>query len=120
MKSSALLLLFLVVAPLAPAQKLTLQKGNFSANYATEDWNLNKGDGPRVCKIFIQFDTPFLTAPTVMVNLTGVDAPTDHGLRVSLKVDKVSVSGFLLRIQTWEDSRVNGVEGSWLAMSKND
>ena len=116
----ALLFCLLIVAATASAQKLTFQKGNFSSNYASEDWNLNKGDGPRVCKLYIQFDTPFLSAPTVVVNLTGVDAPNDHGLRVSVKVDKVSVTGFLLKIQTWEDSKLNGVEGTWFAISKND
>ena len=120
MKFSTLLMLFLMVASAASAQKITFQKGNFASNYASEDWILHKGDGPRVCKVFIQFDTPFLSAPTVVVNLTGVDAPTDHGLRVSLKVDKVSVTGFLLRIETWEDSKINGVEGTWFAISKND
>ena len=120
MKSTAILLLMLVIASVAPAQKLTFQKGTFSSNYASDDWILNKGDGPRACKLFIQFDTPFTSAPTVIVNLTGVDAPTEHGLRVSLKVDKVSVSGFVLKIETWEDSRLNGVEGTWFAISKND
>ena len=120
MKFSTLLMLFLMVASAASAQKITFQKGNCASNYASEDWILHKGDGPRVCKVFIHFDTPFLSAPTVVVNLTGVDAPTDHGLRVSLKVDKVSVTGFLLRIETWEDSKINGVEGTWFAISKND
>lgn len=118
--STSILLLVLMTASAAPAQKLTFQKGTFASNYASEDWQLHKGEGPRVCKLYIQFDTPFLSAPTVVVNLTGVDAPTDHGLRVSLKVDKVSVTGFLLKVETWEDSRLNAVEGTWFAISKND
>jgi hypothetical protein len=120
MRLTAILLLVLVTASVAPAQKVTFQKGTFTSNYASDDWILNKGEGPRACKQFIQFDTPFLSAPTVIVNLTGVDAPTEHGLRVSLKVDKVSISGFLLKIETWEDSKLNGVEGTWFAISKND
>ncbi|HMK37753.1 MAG TPA: H-type lectin domain-containing protein [Bacteroidota bacterium] len=125
MKLSVILLLVVVLASAASAQKLApqkiaYQKGNFISNYASEDWQLSKGEGPRMCKVFIQFDTPFLSAPTVVVNLTGVDAPTDHGLRISLKVDKVSVTGFLLKIQTWEDSRINGVEGTWFAISTNE
>ena len=120
MRLTAVLLLVLVTASVAPAQKLTFQKGSFSSNYTSDDWILHKGEGPRVCKLFIQFDTPFLSAPTVIVNLTGVDASTDHGLRVSLKVDKVSVTGFLVKIETWEDSKLNGVEGTWFAISKND
>jgi hypothetical protein len=120
MRLTAILLFVVMSASVAPAQKLSFQKGTFSSNYSSDDWILNKGDGPRACKLFIQFDTPFLSAPTVIVNLTGVDAPTDHGLRVSLKVDKVSVTGFLLKIETWEDSRLNGVEGTWFAISKND
>ncbi len=120
MRFPTLLLILCLVASAASAQKLTFQKGSFASNYASEDWILNKGEGPRVCKLYIQFDTPFLSAPTVVVNLTGVDAPNDHGLRVSVKVDKVSVTGFLLKIETWEDSRLNGVEGTWFAISKND
>lgn len=120
MKFAALLSLLLIVASTSSAQKLSFQKGTFSPNYTTEDWNIDKGDGPRSCKMFVQFDTPFLSAPTVLVNLTGIDAPTDHGLRVSLKVEKVSVSGFVLRIETWQDSHINAVEGSWFAISKND
>jgi hypothetical protein len=120
MKLSTLFLLVLMVVSTAPAQKITYQKGNFGSSFANDDWILNKGEGPRACKIFVQFDTPFLTAPTVLVNLTGVDAPVDHSLRVSLKVDRVTVSGFLLKIETWEDSHLNAVEGSWFAISKND
>ena len=120
MKWTMLILAVLICSTVASAQKITFQKGTFSSNYTSEDWILHKGEGPRACKIFIQFDTPFITAPTVLVNLTGIDAPNDHGLRVALKVDKVSVSGFLLKVETWEDSRLNGVEGSWLAISKPD
>jgi len=120
MKIATLLCMMLVVASTASAQKLTFQKGSFSPNYTTEDWNIDKGDGPRSCKVFVQFDNPFLSAPTVLVNLTGIDAPTDHNLRVSLKVEKVSVSGFLLRIETWQDSHINAIEGTWFAISKNE
>lgn len=120
MKFSMLILLSLVLVSAAPAQKLSFQKGTFASNSTSEDWQLHKGDGPRMCKLFIQFDTPFLSAPTVLVNLTGVDAPTDHGLRISLKVDKVTVGGFLLKVETWDESRINGIEGTWFAISKNE
>ena len=120
MKVVTLLSLIMIVASPASAQKLTFQKGSISPNYTTEDWNIDKGDGPRSCKLFIQFDTPFLSAPTVLVNLTGIDAPTDHNLRVSLKVERVTVSGFLLKVETWQDSHVNAVEATWFAISRND
>jgi hypothetical protein len=105
--------------PLTPQPEASNESCH-SPNYTTEDWNIDKGDGPRSCKLFIQFDTPFLSAPTVLVNLTGIDAPTDHNLRVSLKVERVTVSGFLLKVETWQDSHVNAVEATWFAISRND
>ena len=37
MKSTAILLLMLMIASVAPAQKLTFQKGTFTSNYASDD-----------------------------------------------------------------------------------
>jgi hypothetical protein len=120
MKISLCLFLFLVMTSTVSAQQLAIQKGNLAANYMSEDWNLHQGNGPRVFKTFVVFDTQFQSAPTVVVSLTGVDAPNEHGLRVSLKIDRVTVTGFLLKILTWENSTINGVEVTWLAISKNE
>lgn len=111
----SLVLLLLFVTPAIPQG---FQKGEFNVNSQTEGWTLRDGNGSRTYQLIIVFDKPFESAPTVIVNLTGLDAMTDKGLRISLKIEKVTTTMFVLKISTWQDSQINGVEGTWLALSK--
>lgn len=98
----------------------SMQKGDFSANITSENWMLNGGTGARTHIVFVKFDKPFASMPTVMVSLTGYEAASgkDGNVRVSIKPENISRDGFVIKVSTGSDSRVAGIEGSWLAWGK--
>ena len=98
----------------------SVQKGDFSANIASENWMLNGGTGTRTHIVFVKFVKPFASIPTVMVSLTGYEAASgkDGNVRVSIKPENISRDGFVIRVSTGSDSRVAGVQGSWFAWGK--
>jgi hypothetical protein len=117
MKFLAACFIFLMLM-VSSAYPQGFQKGEFNVNSQTEGWTLKDGSGSRTYQLIVVFDKPFESAPTVIVNLTGLDATTEKGLRISLKVEKVTTTMFVLKISTWQDSQINGVEGTWLALTK--
>ena len=108
-------LLVLMLSGVALGQNIL--KGDFSADINAEGWSLGSGSGPRSHIIFVTFEKPFDTAPTIVLTLSGYDASTgkDGTVRVSVKAEKVSRDGFVIKVQTWADSRVGAVYGSWMA-----
>ncbi len=97
-----------------------IQSGDFAAGVNSEGWSLNGGSGSRIHLVFVKFEKPFTDAPQVIVTLTLCDgAPgKDGNVRLSMKPENISRSGFVIKISTWGDSRVTGVEGSWMAFAK--
>jgi hypothetical protein len=110
-------IVLLMLSALAFGQ--TFHKGDFSADLNSEGWSLGSGVGVRTHIIFVTFERPFESVPTVVVALSGYDAGTgkDGTVRVSLKTEKIARDGFVIKVQTWGDSRVSAVNGSWIAWS---
>ena len=112
---------FLVLAALLLVSSVSfgqvIQKGDFVANVNSEGYSLNGGSGQRAYSTFIKFTKAFTKDPMVMVSLTSYDgAPgKDGNVRVAVKAESVTKEGFTLKVSTWGDSRVTGVEGSWIA-----
>lgn len=97
-----------------------MQKGDFLANINSENWTLNSGSGMRTHIVYVKFTKTYTEAPTVMLTLTSYDgaAGKDGNARVSLKTENITRDGFVIKVGTWGDSRVAGVEGSWMAFGK--
>ncbi len=97
-----------------------IRQGEFSADVNSDGWTLAKGTGARTSTIFISFDDPFDSPPNVVLNLTGYEMKpgTDGAIRVSLKTDKITKAGFLIKVHTWGDSQVTAVSGTWMAYPK--
>ncbi len=97
----------------------TIQKGDFTADQNSEGWTLGTGNGVRTHIVFVRFDKPFDSVPEVLVSLTGTDASVgkDGTVRVSVKTEKVNREGLVIKVQTWADSRVGAVYGSWIAFT---
>ena len=97
-----------------------LEGGEFSAGVNSEGWSLNAGTGTRHHIVFVRFPTPFAEKPSVLLSLTSIDgAPgRDGNVRVALKAENVTRDGFVVKVTTWGDSRLAGIEGSWLASGK--
>ncbi len=120
MKQSTTLLAAALLITSQIALGENIQKGDFSADLNSEGWTLADGKGVRTHIIFVKFDKPFDSTPTVMLSLTGCDAVTDNGgvLRISTKTKNETSAGFVIKVWTWADSRVNAVHGNWLAFAK--
>ena len=107
----------LLVASTSFSQMMT--SGDFTANVNSEGWNLNGGSGSRVHMVFVKFQKAFAKEPKVMVALTSYDGAQgkDGNVRVAVKAEQVTREGFTVKIMTWGDSRVAGVEGNWFAFT---
>jgi hypothetical protein len=114
MATAALLLLS------ATAFAQNIRQGEFSADVNSDGWTLAKGTGARTSTIFVAFDDPFDSTPNVVLCLTGYEMKpgTDGAVRVSLKTDKVTKAGFMIKVHTWGDSQVTAVSGTWMAYPK--
>ena len=114
---STILLSFLLVASL---NAQSFQMGKFSANYKSEGYGLNKGDGPRSHTIEVRFEKPFETTPEFLLSVTHVNVETKDGVRVRYEVETKGVSrdGFIIEMSTWDDSKVHELRGKWMALTK--
>jgi hypothetical protein len=112
------LVLVLTVALSAFAFAAGMEKGDFVVSGNSEGYRLNTGKGERIQMEIVTFATEFKSAPKVLATLTGFDATTEEKagtVRVQISVDKVTKTGFVLKIKTWGESTVGAVWGSWLA-----
>jgi hypothetical protein len=86
----------------------------------TEGWRLDavdpQGDTARRHQVNVNFDTPFLAPPVVQLGLTGFDVDQRDSVRLTLKAEHITETGFLATVATWADSRVFSVEFQWLAI----
>ena len=92
--------------------------GQFTAGPETEGLTLSDGNGQRSVQIMVLFDKPFESAPTVTLGITGFDISNEKGVRLSVKVEKVTIEGFVIRVTTWADSKIFSVNGDWFAIGK--
>jgi hypothetical protein len=110
-----LTLLVLIAMPMTAqtVQVPQVQVGTFASTAS----NLGTGTGAREMTVAISFPKPFKEKPSVVVGITMLDAIGTVNTRVSVVADGVSRDGFTAVIKTWGDSKVNGVQGSWVAVA---
>lgn len=83
----------------------------------TDGWNLDQpGEEPRVFQRSVTFETPFPAPPLVQVAVSGFDVDNASAARIRARVSDIHPGGFTLQLETWRDTRVYGVDVSWLAM----
>ena len=92
-----------------------------SAGVSSDGWNLaevpaGEIDTPRTYTAAVSFPEAYLSAPVVHAALTGFDLDQRDSARVSVAVSNVTNTGFTIAITTWRETRVYGVEVSWLAI----
>ena len=82
------------------------------------DWPLLEAadDGRREFRHRIQFEAQFAGPPLVHVGVVGVDASKDANLRLSVRAEDITSSGFALRVASWLNTKIWSVEVSWLAI----
>ncbi|MBN1300949.1 MAG: H-type lectin domain-containing protein [Melioribacteraceae bacterium] len=118
-KLSFLLTLITVIFLFSTVNAQTIQTGKYEANYQAKGYSLNEGSGRRVHTIEVRFEKPFETTPEVIVTVTYLNADTKDGVRVRYEVGAKAISrdGFIIELATWDDSKVHGIRGDWLAFS---
>ncbi len=64
----------------------------------------------------IEFERDFAAPPVVHVGIAGLDVDAVDTVRLRVRARHIDRSGFTVLLSTWFDSRVHGVDVSWLAL----
>jgi len=100
---------------------LTISSAVVELDQFTHGWPLAEPGEPdreevRAFRTHVVFNAPFANVPMVHVGLSGFDIDNDDTIRLSVRADAVSASGFDLVVETWLGTRVYKVEVSWIAL----
>jgi hypothetical protein len=99
------------------ASKGTMQVGEVLYEVATDA--LKSGAQGRRWDIRkVEFPQPFQQRPTVIACLSGIDVGDPFGTRINrlfVRAENPTRTGFELRIETWEDTKVHGARAAWIA-----
>jgi hypothetical protein len=100
------------------APNCSIRTGSKSSHWA---WTSNHpfvvGGGGRSVYYYVPF-TPIFSAggnPTVEVQLKALDTDHQRNLRINASVPFVSIYGFVIKIDTWADTKVYMVHYSYIA-----
>ncbi|MFZ0453975.1 MAG: H-type lectin domain-containing protein [Ignavibacteriaceae bacterium] len=95
-----------------------IETGTFSANSSTPNYTLDKNSGDRTITLEINYPTAFDKKPEVILSVNQLDAATSSNIRYEIKTISVSRDNFIIQIKTWSESKIFGISGTWLAISK--
>ncbi|MET0390632.1 MAG: H-type lectin domain-containing protein [Polyangiales bacterium] len=96
-----------------------IQTGSVSLNRVMmPDWTLDDPEPPiRDFDYRVDFPKPFPTPPSVTTSFQLLDTLGTVNTRVRISAVDIDVNGFTLRVGTWSNSVVYGVDASWTAIS---
>ena len=77
---------------------------------------LDEGWGIRTTDYLIPFGVEYQARPQVHVSLNGFDILRGENKRLKVIIQSVQKDGFLLRYQTWANTRVWAASVSWIAI----
>ena len=83
-----------------------------------DDWQLLEPAGGvrRSCRQQVVFERSFSQPPLVHVGVVGIDSSKEDNLRLSVRAVEITEHGFVLRVETWLNTKIWSVEVSWLAI----
>jgi hypothetical protein len=64
----------------------------------------------------ILFERRFSAPPLVHVGVVGLDVSKEDNLRLSVRAEGINEHGFVLRAETWLNTKIWSIEVSWLAI----
>jgi len=73
------------------------------------------GEGERRFDHVVKFKEPFEEIPQVLVALDHLDIAAYTALRLKVRAEKISATGFTLRYSTWANTQILGVGSQWMA-----
>ena len=77
------------------------------------------GEGERSFVHLVRFERPFATAPKILVTITHFDIASYTALRLNIRAEKISASGFTLRYFTWANTQIFGLGAQWMAFHES-
>ncbi|HYP76461.1 MAG TPA: H-type lectin domain-containing protein [Polyangiaceae bacterium] len=97
---------------------LSLLSAVVALDSTLDNWSLLEPAGGlrRSCRQPVVFERQFSTVPLVHVGLVGIDASKEDNLRLSVRAESITEYGFVLRVETWLNTKIWSVEVSWLAI----
>jgi len=119
MKTFTLVLAFFLSTIFLQAQAQSqLLSGSFSFNSSVAGYTLDKNTGDRSTSIEVTFDKPFDKKPKVILTTTLIDADSKSNLRYSIEAVSFSRDGFMIKVNTWGDTKIFQLGGSWIAYTE--
>jgi hypothetical protein len=97
-----------------------VQSGTWNANTNTEGYTLAENQGDRSVLVSVEFPEPFEVKPDVIVGITLLDATSETNVRYKVEVFSVSRDAMTLRISTWSDTKIFGINGFWMAHAEGN
>jgi len=117
MKRSILFVLFFVIGLASATFAQEVQTGSFGANGDSPGYTLNKESGDRTYTIEVNYPQPFNKKPSIILSVSLIDADKNQNLRYEVQASAVSRDGFMIKIKTWADTKINGIGGNWMAVA---
>ncbi len=112
---SAIFVVFLLGLSTSTFSQSKFVTGKYAANTNNSGFTLDKNTGPRTFSLEVNFLNPFESRPEVIVTVSSLDADKATNVRYNVEATAVSRDGFTIKITTWDDSKVFGVGGNWIA-----
>jgi hypothetical protein len=100
---------------LTPQSSLVLGQGELFRHVNPDNFMWTDA-GDRHLNVFVPFAKTMTRVPVVQVNLIGVDAAHTQNLRLKLTVANTGTDGFIVTAHTWQDTKLAGVDVSWMAI----
>ncbi len=117
MKRSFLFALFLVIGLASASFAQEVQTGSFAISSDTPGYTLNSNSGDRTYTLEVNYPQPFNKKPNVILSVSLIDAEKTTNLRYDVQASAISRDGFMIKIKTWGDTKINIIGGSWLAVA---
>jgi hypothetical protein len=95
-----------------------VQSGTWGASVDTEGYTLSENQGERSVTISVNFLDPFENKPDVLLGVTLLDATSEKNLRYKVESLSVSRDAMTIKISTWQDTKIFGISGYWMAHAK--
>ncbi len=115
-KIIVLVISFLALVVCMNAQEM--QSGQWKVAQNEGGFSLNSGNGSRTMQKEIRFPKPLDFMPDVSVMITTLDVNQGRNIRYDVKAISVSRDGFVVRISTWNDTKIYEIGGYWFANAK--
>ena len=96
--------------------KIKLQSGEYLFDF----WQIRSHymysqRGDRSVVEHIKFNENYEITPKVMVSLIGLDTNKGENLRVKVSAENINISGFDLKVSTWDSSAIYRAKVSWIS-----